>query len=712
MQRAQPEFKRANESYLAYARGELEPDAAAQDAAEAERSIRGARDALTVLDPPADARPLHDGLVRYLQMNVEIARETTRLASYVPAAERALRAARTRRTGSSSRGLARREAEHGAGARAAALRRRRRADAGRPAQARGAGRAAARPRRPDPAARRHPQARRQAAPRAARAGRRAGRPAAQALPPQRLGPRPEPAARRPGAGRSTRAACSSSTTPTPTCSASNSSSTAGFAERSLRPVRRSMGREERSNMAEAVRVSVTVNGRQQPAEVEPRLLLVHFLRDTLGLTGTHVGCDTSNCGACTVHLDGEAVKSCTRPRRPGGRRGGDDDRGHGAGGQPASPAGRLLGAPRAPVRLLHAGHDHGRGGPAGTQSRPERARRPRGARGQPLPLHRLPEHRQVRARSRRGDARRRGPARGPRGGAGMGVPGVEAAERTEPSGNGHVGRAHAAQGGPAPDHGARDLRRRHGAPGHAVRRDRALARGPRPDPLDRHRGGQGAPGRRGGLHRRGHGRPGRAVPDGVGAAGGRDAGPGPLAARPRQGGLRRPGGRGRRRDGQVRRRRRRRGRDRRVRPAARRDRPRAGARGGRAGHPRGVRHQQGLRMVAAGRRRRGRVPRRRRDRREAHRQPPHGRRGDRAARRPGRVAPGQAHDVERDPDPAHRARDPLDPARDHRGQDPRRGARGRRRLRLQAAGLRRGGARLLARPPDRQPVKWTATRSR
>ena len=58
-------------------------------------------------------------------------------------------------------------------------------------------------------------------------------------------------------------------------------------------------------------MSVTVNGIVQMAEVEPRLLLVHFLRDTLGLTGTHVGCDTSNCGTCTVHLDGEAVKSCT-----------------------------------------------------------------------------------------------------------------------------------------------------------------------------------------------------------------------------------------------------------------------------------------------------------------------------------------------------------------------------------------------------------------
>jgi aerobic carbon-monoxide dehydrogenase small subunit len=64
-------------------------------------------------------------------------------------------------------------------------------------------------------------------------------------------------------------------------------------------------------MADAVRVSVTVNGQPRTAEVEPRLLLVHFLRDTLGLTGTHVGCDTSNCGACTVHLDGVSVKSCT-----------------------------------------------------------------------------------------------------------------------------------------------------------------------------------------------------------------------------------------------------------------------------------------------------------------------------------------------------------------------------------------------------------------
>ncbi len=64
-------------------------------------------------------------------------------------------------------------------------------------------------------------------------------------------------------------------------------------------------------MSDAVGVRVTVNGEAREALVEPRLLLVHFLRDHLGLTGTHVGCDTTNCGACTVHLDGEAVKSCT-----------------------------------------------------------------------------------------------------------------------------------------------------------------------------------------------------------------------------------------------------------------------------------------------------------------------------------------------------------------------------------------------------------------
>ena len=62
---------------------------------------------------------------------------------------------------------------------------------------------------------------------------------------------------------------------------------------------------------ENVNVTMTVNGEERSAEVEPRTLLVHFLRDSLGLTGTHVGCDTSQCGACVVDIDGKTTKSCT-----------------------------------------------------------------------------------------------------------------------------------------------------------------------------------------------------------------------------------------------------------------------------------------------------------------------------------------------------------------------------------------------------------------
>src|SRR2546429_6679057 len=59
------------------------------------------------------------------------------------------------------------------------------------------------------------------------------------------------------------------------------------------------------------RVAVTINGTKHEHEVEPRLLLVHYIRDVAGVTGAHVGCDTSNCGACTVELDGHSVKACT-----------------------------------------------------------------------------------------------------------------------------------------------------------------------------------------------------------------------------------------------------------------------------------------------------------------------------------------------------------------------------------------------------------------
>ena len=60
-----------------------------------------------------------------------------------------------------------------------------------------------------------------------------------------------------------------------------------------------------------MKISVTVNGTVHESDVEPRTLLVHYIREALALTGTNIGCDTSSCGACSVHLDGEAVKSCT-----------------------------------------------------------------------------------------------------------------------------------------------------------------------------------------------------------------------------------------------------------------------------------------------------------------------------------------------------------------------------------------------------------------
>ena len=73
-------------------------------------------------------------------------------------------------------------------------------------------------------------------------------------------------------------------------------------------------------------VALTVNGTRHELAVEPRDLLVHVLRERLSLTGTNVGCDTSSCGACTVLIDGESVEVVHRPRRPGRRRGNQDDR--------------------------------------------------------------------------------------------------------------------------------------------------------------------------------------------------------------------------------------------------------------------------------------------------------------------------------------------------------------------------------------------------
>ena len=107
-------------------------------------------------------------------------------------------------------------------------------------------------------------------------------------------------------------------------------------------------------------VSIKVNGKLRKAQVEPRTLLVHFLREQLNLTGTHVGCDTSQCGACTVLIDGRSAKSCTifAVQTEGSEV--TTIEGLAKDGRAAPAAERLLGRTRPSVRLLHARHDHGR----------------------------------------------------------------------------------------------------------------------------------------------------------------------------------------------------------------------------------------------------------------------------------------------------------------------------------------------------------------
>ena len=156
-------------------------------------------------------------------------------------------------------------------------------------------------------------------------------------------------------------------------------------------------------------VAVTVNGTQREADVEPRTLLVYFLRETLGLTGTNVGCDTSSCGACTVLLDGESVKSCTllavqadgrevttiegARRRDGELHPLQDafHRNHGLQCGFCTPG------------MIMAAASYLKENPT-----PDGRGRSRVPRGQPLPLHRLPEHREVDPRRRRVDERREG----------------------------------------------------------------------------------------------------------------------------------------------------------------------------------------------------------------------------------------------------------------------------------------------------------------
>ena len=156
------------------------------------------------------------------------------------------------------------------------------------------------------------------------------------------------------------------------------------------------------------RVSVTVNGVAREAEVEPRTLLVYFLRETLGLTGTNVGCDTSSCGSCTVLLDGESVKSCTLLAVQAEGREVTTIEGLAPDGelhplQEAFRGNHGLQCGFCTPGMIMAARELLRGEPE-----PDRGGDPRVPRGQPLPLHRLPEHREVDPRRRRDDVRREG----------------------------------------------------------------------------------------------------------------------------------------------------------------------------------------------------------------------------------------------------------------------------------------------------------------
>ena len=358
-------------------------------------------------------------------------------------------------------------------------------------------------------------------------------------------------------------------------------------------------------MADAVRVSLTVNGRPQEATVEPRLLLVHLLRDTLGLTGTHVGCDTSNCGACTVHIDGESVKSCTLLAVQAD------------GAEVTTIEGLAQGNDLHPLQegfwaehglqcgyctpgMIMAAADLLRAQPG-----PERGGDPARARRQPLPLHGLPQHRQG------GPARRQARCRARRA--------ARAAHDSRPASTRPRDRA-----------GARRMSERNGSHvGRRMRRkeDPPLIQGKGNFVDDIQPGGTlhaafvrsteahapiasidtsaaaARPGIEAVLHRR-RPRPRGRPPARLGSARRRGDRARPLAAgQGSRQARRRPRRRGHR-PRPLRRGRRRRGRARRLRPAPRGRRPREGARG-RPVRPRRPRHEQGPRVVAGRRRRDG-----------------------------------------------------------------------------------------------------------
>ena len=142
-----------------------------------------------------------------------------------------------------------------------------------------------------------------------------------------------------------------------------------------------------------MKIHVTVNGTVHESDVEPRTLLVHYVREALGLTGTNVGCDTSSCGACSLHLNGESVKSCTVLAVQADGADILTIEGLAQNGEMHPMQTGVHGEPRPAVRVLHARHGDGGDEPAQREPAPDRARSPPRARRQPVPLHRLSQHR-------------------------------------------------------------------------------------------------------------------------------------------------------------------------------------------------------------------------------------------------------------------------------------------------------------------------------
>ena len=143
-----------------------------------------------------------------------------------------------------------------------------------------------------------------------------------------------------------------------------------------------------------MQVSVKVNGEEYTREVEPRMLLVHFLRDELGLTGTHWGCDTSNCGVCVVQVDGSPVKSCSILAAMASGHEVRTVEGLGAKRRTGSHPAGVHDRTRPAMRILHPRNDVDRElAPAGRQSASDGRRDPRSDLRQPVSLHGIREHR-------------------------------------------------------------------------------------------------------------------------------------------------------------------------------------------------------------------------------------------------------------------------------------------------------------------------------